>query len=443
MKRRRFLAAAFAQAATPPNVLVYLPAQMRACDLGCYGGGQNVATSNFDRMAREGMRFRHAISTVPLSTPFRAMLQTGKQPLRTRAIFNGINIRSEDGNAMAEVFARAGYVTSYIGCWHLAAGRLGNPAVRTHAEFVPPGKARMGYSIWHAFNYHTEYARPYFYRDEPRRLLMPGYETDAEATMALEVMHECRMSRKPFFLMVAPHPPHPPWRPSHTPPDALEKVARDLTWRPNVIQPVKVPDEQDPRCYYGLLKNVDQNLGKMLDYIDKNDLASNTIVLCASDHGEMLGSHGKWGSMHPHVEALQIPLLVRWPGKIATGAVSDKLVAPVDIFPSLLELCGIAAPEGLDGRAVFGPKPFSRERVEIANYTGNAEQPEDGNEWRGTYSQGSVSVVFRTGFYFNWNLVQDPYQSVFWFRGARTPNTMPAGSSFRKWYTPSRDIILD
>ena len=101
MRRRAFLAA-FAQTTQPPNVLIYLPAQMRACDLGCYGGGINTGTPNFDRLAREGMRFPHAVSTVPLSTPFRAMLQTGKHPLSTRALFNGINVKSEDGNAMAE-----------------------------------------------------------------------------------------------------------------------------------------------------------------------------------------------------------------------------------------------------------------------------------------------------------------------------------------------------
>jgi arylsulfatase A-like enzyme len=271
----------------------------------------------------------------------------------------------------------------------------------------------MGYAVWHAFNYHTEYARPYFYRDEPRRLLMPGYETDAETTMALEVMHECRVSSKPFFLMVAPHPPHPPWKTSHTPPDALAQVAEKLTWRSNVQNP-EPPDGQDPRCYYGLLKSVDQNLGKMLDYLDKNDLAANTIVVCASDHGEMLGSHGLWGSQHPYREALQIPLLLRWPGRITAGVVADTLVTPVDLFPSLLELCGLKAPAALDGRALFGPKPLKRDRVDIANYSGHPENLEDGNEWRGWYARNRISVQRRG---------------------------LPSGSSYRGWFTAQRDIL--
>jgi arylsulfatase A-like enzyme len=412
MRRRAFFAAFRQALASPrPNVLLYLPAQMRACDLGCYGGGVNVSTPNFDRVAREGRLYRHAISTVPLSTPFRAMLQTGRLAEKTRVIVNGLNVRAD--NTLAQSFAKAGYATAYIGCWHLAAGRLANPAVKTHAEFVPPGPARMGYQIWHAFNYHTEFARPYFYRDEPRRLLMPGYETDAEAAMALEVMHECRVSNKPFLLMVAPHPPHPPWRESHTPPEALAQVAAELKWRPNVRNP-QPPEGQDPRCYYGLLKSVDQNLGKMLDYMDKYELTPNTIVLCASDHGEMLGSHGLWGSQHPYIEALQIPLLLRWPGQITAGTVANTLVTPVDVFPSLLELCGLKAPAGIDGHALFGPRPLERRRAEIANYSGHPENLEDGNEWRGWYSPNRITL------------------------DRRRP---AAGSSYRGWFTPEREIL--
>ena len=145
--------------------------------------------------------------------------------------------------------------------------------------------------------------------------------------------------------------------------------------------------------------------------------------------------------MQPYVEALQMPLLVRWPAKIAAGAVSKALVTPLDLFPSLLSLCGIDAPEGLDGKGMFGAKPAARERVEIANFSGNPEQAEDGNEWRGWYARNRLAVEWRNGEAAQWNLESDPYQ----LKKRRLPmkkrTAIAAGSSYRNWFTPERSIL--
>ncbi len=326
-----------------PNVLFYLLNHVRNCD---FTGSPNVPTPNFERIVREGVRYTNAISTCPISTPFRAMLQTGLPPQQTGATRNSISPNfPPPTETLAGAFAAAGYITSYVGVWHLAPGRAGG-ATGPHAEFIPPGPARLGYEIWNAFNYHTEFARGYFYRDEPRRLLMPGYETDAESAIALELMQHCRVSNKPFFLMVSPHPPHPPWRPNQTPAASLNKIPKTLTTRPNFSHPV-ADENADPRCYYAQLHNADENLGRMLQYMDKNDLTRDTIVVVTSAFGEMLGSHGLTGPGAPYAESIDVPLAIRWPGGeslITPGSKIDDLFTPVDFLPKLTALAGLRSP---------------------------------------------------------------------------------------------------
>jgi len=326
----------FAQSARP-NVLFYLLNHVRDSD---FTGSPNVPTPNFERIIREGVRYTNAISTCPISTPFRAMLQTG-------ATRNSISPNvPPTTQTLAGTFAAAGYITAYVGVWHLAPGRAGG-ATGPHAEFVPPGPGRLGYQEWNAFNYHTEFARGYFYRDEPRRLLMPGYETDAEAAIALELMQQCRVSNKPFFLMVSPHPPHPPWRLNQTPAASLEKIPQTLTARPNVPGGrIPATAEADPRCYYAQLHNADENLGRMLQYMDKNDLTRDTIVVVTSAFGEMLGSHGLTGPGAPYAESIDVPLAIRWPGggpMITPGSKNNDLFTPVDFLPKLTALAGIGS----------------------------------------------------------------------------------------------------
>jgi len=235
------------------------------------------------------------------------MVQTGRYPTHTCLVMNWVDMRpSEVG--IAEVFGAAGYDTGFIGKWHLAAGRLRHaglmppekaaPPRDPEPEFVPPGEARAGYRHWEAHNFHSDFAHAFYYRDTPERLIMPRYETDAETDMAISFIRRHADGGPPFFLMVAPHPPHPPWRPDQTPEGAL---ARD------------------------------------------------TIAVFTSDHGEMLWSHGRRNKMVFYEEAIRIPLAIRWPGVIPAGVRSDALYEPIDHMPTLLALAGLAAPATCDG----------------------------------------------------------------------------------------------
>ncbi len=230
----------FAQpAGRRPNVLFYFPDQLRAQEVG-YNGGRNIPTPNIDRLASQGVVFTNAVSTCPLCTPYRAMLQTGRWPSLSGGVMNWINLPST-GPSMADVFARAGYETGFLGKWHLAAGaragslKRGEPVKPgAESEFVPPGPTRMGYRHWEAFNFHANFANAFYYRDTAERLFMPKYETDSLTDMAIEFMRRRSASGQPFFLVVAPHPPHPPWRPDQTPESSLARTPAELYWRPNV-----------------------------------------------------------------------------------------------------------------------------------------------------------------------------------------------------------------
>ena len=92
------------------------------------------------------------------------------------------------------------------------------------AEFVPPGPARMGYQYWAAYNFHANFNKAFYYRDTPERLFMPSFETDSETDFAIDYMNS--RASKPFFLTVAPHPPHPPWRPEQIPAGTLAAHAQ-------------------------------------------------------------------------------------------------------------------------------------------------------------------------------------------------------------------------
>jgi arylsulfatase A-like enzyme len=477
LSRRRFLAGAGAAPVFPapgapatsrPNVLFYFADQVRACELG-YNGGQNVPTPNLDRLARQGTVFTNAISSCPLCTPYRAMLQTGRWPTLSGGVMNWINLPSS-GQSLGDVFARGGYDTAFIGKWHLAAGaragslKRGEPVKpRPESEYVPPGPARMGYQHWAAYNFHANFARAFYYRDTPERLIMPGYETDAETDLAIQYMRG--RSGKPFFLTVAPHPPHPPWRPEQAPPGWLERVPKELHWRANVKGRKEGP-LNDPRCYFAMLANVDDNVGRLMKFLDESGLAGNTIFVFTTDHGEMLASQGRYNKMVPYAEAVDVPLIVRWPRRVPAGAASDVLYTPMDHLPTLASLCGLSVPSlvnGMDLSAhVLGRRGPERDAALMMNFVSHWDFPETNTEWpewRGIRTKQHTYVRWLNGAEELYDNLADPLQLRNLFDGRRAPEVMtrlrsrlkdllneshdefPPGTAYAEWFTPERDMV--
>jgi arylsulfatase A-like enzyme len=411
----------------PPNVLFVLPDQLRADQCGVYGG-RNIATPNVDRLAREGVVFTNSVSSCPLCTPYRGMLLTGRYPTHSGILINFIEASAaQNPHCLANVFGAAGYATGFIGKWHLAAGvnraqDLGGghapctDAANPEWDFVAPGPARLGFQHWQAYNFHYDYQNHWYYEDTPEKLFSGRYETDVETDQAIAFMEECRQADRPFLLTVAPHPPHPPFIPEYAPPGYLDRVPQALFWPPNV--PAENPStEEELRCYLAMIQNVDDNLGRMLDFLDASGLAGDTIVVFTSDHGEMMGSHGRIQKMVPYAESIDLPLVMRWPGHIGAGTRVDALQTPMDHLPTLCALAGLTIPGEVDGvdlsSVVTGRSGDRRDAVLIGHYSSGELTFETGTtwpEWRGVRTQQYTYVRWLTGAEELYDNVADPYQ---------------------------------
>lgn len=401
----RLLAAELkAAAAARPNVLFFFPDQMQADVCGAYGDPalQNIKTPHLDRLAREGTVVEGALSTCPLCTPYRGMLMTGRYPTHTGILVNFINTNAKQHpNCLGEVFAKAGYETGFLGKWHLATSGYKNDNKRfavvggkridreALGNFIPPGPKRLGFGHWAANNLHLAFRNYWYYRDEDKRIQSGKWETDAITDQAIEYMKQRKDGGKPFFLVAAPHPPHPPFI---TPPGYAEKVPKDPHFAPNVPARQRGRGLVRPyRGYLAMCKNIDDNVGRLLKFLDESGLAKNTIVVFTSDHGTMMGSQGRRAKQLPYAESVNVPLLIRWPDRIPAGRRTKALYTALDHLPTLCGLTGVAAPKDLDGIDLSGEltgrgKAGSRE-VLLANYVPNPNFFVGGsNVWRGVHT---------------------------------------------------------
>jgi arylsulfatase A-like enzyme len=398
-----------------PNILFVFADQYRKEAVSCYGG-INIQTPNIDRLAQEGIRFSNALSTTPLCTPYRAMLMTGKYPTHTGMLLNFVNPQ-QDERGIGDVFNEAGYQTGFIGKWHLASGILRDhsmlepklsPSTLCEPEFVPPGRGRLGFQYWAAFNFHMNYRQGIYYRDTPEPQYYPDYEAEWMADDAIKFLehHTDTDSDFPFFLMVAFHYPHPLWRGElDVSAEALKEIPENIQLLPNSKQ--KLPFEvvsfgglrslltlEQVRTYYTMCAEVDKNFGRILEYLDCTGLANNTIVVFTSDHGEQLGSHGRKSKMLPFEESINIPLVIRWPEHIKAGALSEALYTPMDHISTLCTLVGIDPPNDIDGIdlscEVLKAGEVQRNDVLIAHYVSapNYCQAKHAEmQWRGVRSK--------------------------------------------------------
>jgi len=323
-----------------------------------------------------------------------------------------------DQRCMAHIFNDAGYNTGFIGKWHLSAGcrKLAGKHMKTKAdvarsklghreilklnaepEFTPPGPQRLGYKHWEVNNFSWSFHNYFYYHDEPKRIYSGKFETDAIADQTIAFMKQSQEPdhNQPFMLMVAPHPPHPPFDPKAGPAGYRDKIPTQLHWSPNVPEKhQKGRTNSDARSYYAMVQNVDDNIGRIMAFLDESGLAENTIVVFTSDHGEMFGSHNRRNKMVPYAEAVNIPLIVRWPGQIKAGTRTDMLQSPIDHMPTLCSLAGLDTPDTADGTDL-SPVLLNKGNVEqdailMANYVSNWDYFDSGTnwpEWRGVRTE--------------------------------------------------------
>jgi arylsulfatase A-like enzyme len=340
-----------------PNVVFIYPDQMRYDAMG-NSGNQVVKTPTFDRLANEGASFSSAYTSFPLCCPFRASFVTGKYAHNHGLYANHYPIPL-DQEFLPEIMNRNGYRTGWIGKWHLNGGRK--------HDYVPE-EYRCGYQHFVGFSRGHAYDKSIFYRDNdqtPRK--STRYESEYQTDHLIDFMDESLGEGKPFFASICYGPPHFPL----VAPDHYLNM-----YNPEQIELTeRVPEEDAPAAreflakYYGLITMVDYQVSRVLNWLDKSGIADNTMVIFVSDHGDLAGDYGRYNKKSIYDGSMHVPFIIRFPKKIKKGLAIDQLVDPsVDIFPTILDVCGISIPEYAEGISLRGQlyeeeKPLSRDYV--------------------------------------------------------------------------------
>ena len=400
-----------------PNVLFIVADQWRACSTG-YAGDPDVKTPNLDRLASRSVNFTDAVSSCPVCTPFRGSLLTGQRPTTNGVFLNDVHLR-DDAVTLGKVLSAAGYDTGYIGKWHLnGRGRL---------SFIPP-ENRQGFAYWKAMECTHEYNHSFYYADEDRKLLWPGYDAFAQTEDAKRYLRDRAKSDKPFALVLAWGPPHNPYQ---TAPPEFRKsyYPAKIHLRPNVPPEAADAARKDLAGYYAHCTALDRCVGELWDTLKETGLERDTILVFTSDHGDMIGSHQQSRKQKPWDEAVRVPMLWHYPAALGdAGHKTDAAIASEDLMPTLLGLCGVAIPptvEGLDysrylsavGRGEdaenLNRENPNRENAALISCVapfGEWSAPAGGREFRGVRTPRYTYVRDLTGPWLLYDNEKDPYQ---------------------------------
>lgn len=334
--------------AEKPNILILLSDQLRRHALSCYGD-PNLKTPNIDALAAGGVRFDAACSTYPVCVPFRYTLMTG-EPAHARLIPAIEWAMSPRERTLADEFNDAGYETVYIGKWHLDGGhgRMGSPLQcgRTPVRRVNQGR----WQKWYGFELrNSPFDTYYFEDDDPTPRKIEGYQTDGLYDIGMNHLREKRDTTKPFCMVISVEPPHTPFEAPSDLQTAWE--SREIELPANFSAD---PEKQgqlllDRKRYYAMVENLDRNVGRMTDFLNRQGLARDTEVLFFSDHGELNGAHGLTAKQWPYEESVGIPLIVGRADRSEGGRVVPDPVNTEDLFPTILGLAGITPARDVPG----------------------------------------------------------------------------------------------
>ncbi|MCY1723472.1 sulfatase [Prolixibacteraceae bacterium Z1-6] len=324
-----------------PNVIFILTDQWRASALG-YAGNEIVQTPQLDYFVKEAVNFTNAVSVMPVCTPYRASLMTGRYPTSTGMFINDLFLPSKE-ICMAEIFGEAGYNTAYLGKWHLDGhGRK---------DFVATDR-RQGWQFWKGSECDHNYPKEHYYENKDTTLrFWKGYSTYAIAGEANSYIQQHANDNEPFCLFVSLATPH---FPHNTAPEEYMKLypKEKLELPDNVPDNMKEWAYKELQGYYAHCTATDKAIGDIINKTKELDIYDNSIIVFTSDHGEMMGAHGfrPYMKHQPYSESANIPFLISYPGMENTkGHTAEAAITTPDILPSLLSLCNINIPESIEG----------------------------------------------------------------------------------------------
>ena len=374
-----------------PNILFIFTDDHAAHAMSCYGSKINT-TPNLDRIANDGMLFTNCFCTNGICGPSRAVIQTGKHSHINGFMTNGDRF---DGSQQTfpKLLQKTGYQTAVVGKWHLSTA----PQGYDYSEVL------IGQGPY--------YNPPMLLNGDKKPVKHVGYTTDIITDLALNWLKEKRDDDKPFMLMYQHKAPHRNWQPGPKylnmyddveipePENLLDDwsgrgtaaqtqdmsirttmTASDLklvppgglspkqleTWN-KAYEPknkafreanlegddlIRWKYQRYIKDYLRCVASVDDNVGRVLDYLEEAGLAENTVVIYSSDQGFYLGDHGWFDKRFMYEESYRMPFFVKWPGKTKPGSVNHNLVSNLDFAETFLDIAGAEIPADMQGKSL-------------------------------------------------------------------------------------------
>lgn len=359
-----------------PNIVIILVDQWKGQALG-FQKKEPVLTPHLDEFSKKGFVIQQMVCNYPVCSPARAMLMTGKFPLKNK-VYSNVNSSSapfgielpKDIVCWSDLLKINGYSNGYIGKWHLDSPH--QPYIPTSNntekvawnEWTPPAK-RHGFDYWYAYGTYDEHNKPMYWdtkasRDSFHYVHEWGPIHEAKKALAFFRNDEgkYRENNKPFSLVISMNPPHSEYK---TVPEKYyniyKKIALDsLLKDPNIPAAGTAMGNfyrENIKYYYANITGVDEQVGVIFQGLKDSKLEDNTIVIFLADHGNCLGKHNEISKNNIFEESLNIPFIIYWKGHIMPRIDNVFLGSMPDLYPTLLELIGLkkVIPKDLDGRS--------------------------------------------------------------------------------------------
>lgn len=322
-----------------PNVIVFFTDQQRWDTTGVHGNPLDL-TPNFDRMAGFGTHVYNSFTCQPVCGPARSCLQTGKYATTTGCVTN-YNPLPENSRTLGHYFNEAGYQTAYIGKWHLAG-----------EEPVPESK-RGGYTHWLAaelLEFSSDAYHAVLYNNENQAVKLPGYRVDAQTDAAIRFIDNNQDN--PFFMFLSYLEPHHQNHIDDYPAPDGYRERYSGRWTPADLAALGGTASQHLGGYYGMVRRLDEALGRLQDALKSLDLSEDTIILFSSDHACHFKTRNNEYKRSCHESSIRVPTAITGPGFEGGGRI-QSLVSLIDLPPTLLDAAGIPVPEHMQGRSIL------------------------------------------------------------------------------------------